>query len=101
MGDELRRKMEGLRVWAAKDDNGAKVPVISDVGVPFEEDLGKLTPKPLRTTPLELLPRSLERLQQGQKNAVQISDGASTCPPAETRILELALRCEIPSSACT
>lgn len=42
-GDELKRKMKGLRSQTAPVDNGSKVPEISDVGVPFDEDFGKLT----------------------------------------------------------
>lgn len=41
-GDEARRKMKGLRGQAVGDGD-SKVPEISDVGVPFEEDFGKLT----------------------------------------------------------
>lgn len=42
-GDELKRKMKGLRGQAGGGDDDAKVPEISDVGVPFDEDFGKLT----------------------------------------------------------
>ena len=42
-GDELKRKMKGLRGQAGGEDNDANVPEISDVGVPFDEDFGKLT----------------------------------------------------------
>lgn len=42
-GDELKRKMKGVRGQAPGDDDGSKVPEISDVGMPFEEDFGKLT----------------------------------------------------------
>lgn len=43
-GDELKRKMRAVRSQTAPiDDGGARVPEISDVGVPFEEDFGKLT----------------------------------------------------------
>lgn len=42
-GDELKRKMKGMRGQAPRDDDASKVPEISDVGVPFEEDFGKLT----------------------------------------------------------
>ncbi|KAI3397188.1 hypothetical protein diail_11162 [Diaporthe ilicicola] len=43
VGDELKRKMKGLRGQAARDDDDSKVPEISDVGMPFDEDLSKLT----------------------------------------------------------
>lgn len=42
-GDELKKKMKGLRGPDARDDGGSKVPEISDVGMPFEEDFSKLT----------------------------------------------------------
>lgn len=44
-GDELKRKMKGVRGQqpARNDDDVARVPEISDVGMPFEEDFGKLT----------------------------------------------------------
>ncbi|KAG8159737.1 hypothetical protein KVR01_010374 [Diaporthe batatas] len=41
-GDEARRKMKELRGQAPGDD-GSKVPEISDVGMPFEADFGRLT----------------------------------------------------------
>lgn len=42
VGDEAKRKMKVARGQAARDDD-SKVPEVSDVGVPFEEDFGKLT----------------------------------------------------------
>ncbi|KAJ0122363.1 uv radiation resistance protein [Diaporthe amygdali] len=42
-GDELKKKMKGLRGPDARDDDGSNVPEISDVGMPFKEDFSKLT----------------------------------------------------------
>lgn len=42
-GEDLRRKMNELRGTAFQGEGGAKSPDVPDVGLPFEEDFGKMT----------------------------------------------------------
>lgn len=42
-GDEAKRKVKSMLGHPMGSDDDSKVPEISDVGVPFEEDFGKLT----------------------------------------------------------